>query len=69
MDNETREFLSDKIPFRCPRCNQFVLVGLSDVGRTVLCPNCSLEIRLEKEVVLDNADDLSQDVEEFLQKR
>lgn len=47
MDDFMDEVNSMDIDFECPNCEHEVSFTLSDVGSSVICPNCGLVINLE----------------------
>lgn len=42
------------IEIDCPECNEVFTIKLSQVGSTVECPHCSVNINLEKDASFDD---------------
>ena len=34
------------LDYKCPECNSDIAFKLSEVGSTIVCPNCSVQIQL-----------------------
>lgn len=42
-----------EIKYKCPVCNENVIIKLSDVDKTIRCPKCNLKINVKKDANFD----------------
>ena len=63
MDFKLDEQLTD---IDCPECQKQLSISLDEVGHTVVCPNCGININLKDAGFTDEINKASKAVDNFL---
>lgn len=44
-----------EIDFECPNCENNIVISINQIGTSVICSNCNVQIDLEKDSNFDNS--------------